>query len=213
MTLARRHGRGVCRRAPPARRRSPSSTTRQLGIYRAEVIPAPAPSGSPGATPTPSPTPDRQSASPAPASAGTQDEPLLFAVDLFTQRRVEHPPGRRRALVGAGRGRARPSARDAAPRATSSGRCSRRWRCSSWSSSGSSMSATARGACSTGMRGLNPLAGRRRCAPGERRMSLPFTVSRPELLLAGLAAVRDHSGLSHRRAPPPGARAGAARLC
>jgi hypothetical protein len=70
-------------------------TTRQLGVYRAEVIPAPAPSGSPGTsptvTPTPSPTPD-PSASPD-SQVGTQDEPLLFAVDLFSANESDIRPG------------------------------------------------------------------------------------------------------------------------
>jgi hypothetical protein len=70
-------------------------TTRQLGVYRAEVIPAPAPSGSPGAspgaTPTPSATPD-PSASPG-GPVGTEDEPLLFAVDLFSSDESNIRPG------------------------------------------------------------------------------------------------------------------------
>ncbi|MEA2676784.1 MAG: hypothetical protein QOJ81_925 [Chloroflexota bacterium] len=66
-------------------------TTRQLGVYRAEVIPAPAPSGSPGATASPSPTPD-PSASPG-GQVGTQDEPLLFAVDLFSTDESNIRPG------------------------------------------------------------------------------------------------------------------------
>ncbi len=66
-------------------------STRQLGIYRAEVLPAPAPSGSPAATPSPTASPD-PSASPG-AGAGTQDEPLLFAVDLFSAEESNIRPG------------------------------------------------------------------------------------------------------------------------
>jgi hypothetical protein len=65
--------------------------TSQLGVYRAEVIPAPVPSGSPGATATASPTPD-PSASPG-EQIGTQDEPLLFAVDLFSTDESNIRPG------------------------------------------------------------------------------------------------------------------------
>ena len=69
-------------------------STRQLGVYRAEVIAAPSPSGAPGATPTPAitPTPD-PSASPGAAAAGTEDEPLLFAVDLFSAEESNIAPG------------------------------------------------------------------------------------------------------------------------
>jgi hypothetical protein len=79
---------------PPAATGASSVTfvsTRQLGVYRAEVIPAPAPSGSPGAMPTPSPTAD-PSASPG-GQVGTQDEPLLFAVDLFSADESNIRPG------------------------------------------------------------------------------------------------------------------------
>jgi hypothetical protein len=66
-------------------------STRQLGVYRAEIIPAPAPSGSPGATPSPSPSPD-PSASPD-AGAGADGAPLLFAVDLFSADESNIRPG------------------------------------------------------------------------------------------------------------------------
>jgi hypothetical protein len=68
--------------------------TRQLGVYRAEVIPAPSPSGSPGATPSPTPTVD-PSASPGTGAgaAATQDEPLLFAVDMFSAEESNIRPG------------------------------------------------------------------------------------------------------------------------
>lgn len=75
-------------------------TTRQLGVYRAEVIPAPAPSGSPGATPNPSPTPD-PSASPG-GQVGTEDEPLLFAVDLFSSSESNIRPGNGERLAALG---------------------------------------------------------------------------------------------------------------
>ncbi len=81
---------------PPAATGASSVTfvsTRQLGVYRAEVISPPTPSASPGASPTPSPTvsptPD-PSASPGVA---TTDEPLLFAVDLFSPDESNIRPG------------------------------------------------------------------------------------------------------------------------
>jgi hypothetical protein len=72
-------------------------STRQLGVYRAEVIPAPAPSGSPGVSPTPSPSPTvapsgSPGASPTPG-VGTPDDPLLFAVDLFAPEESNIRPG------------------------------------------------------------------------------------------------------------------------
>ncbi|MEP7379412.1 MAG: BatA and WFA domain-containing protein [Chloroflexota bacterium] len=75
-------------------------STSQLGVYRVEVIPAPAPSGSPGATPTVSPTPDA-SASPG-GQVGTQDEPLLFAVDMFSNDESNLRPGDGERLVALG---------------------------------------------------------------------------------------------------------------
>ncbi|MEP7158545.1 MAG: VWA domain-containing protein [Chloroflexota bacterium] len=67
-------------------------STRQLGIYRAEVIPAPTPSGSPGATATPSPSP-QASPSGGATPVGTTNEPLLFAVDLFSAEESNIRPG------------------------------------------------------------------------------------------------------------------------
>ncbi len=82
-------------------------TTRQLGIYRAEVIAPPQPSLAPGATATPTPTPPPTAspnpsaspgaspgpgASPSPPTA-TEDEPLLFAVDLFSPEESNIRPG------------------------------------------------------------------------------------------------------------------------
>jgi hypothetical protein len=68
-------------------------STRQLGIYRAEVIAAPRPSGSPEPTLAPTLTPD-PSASPGTGPTGaTQDEPLLFAVDLFAPEESNIRPG------------------------------------------------------------------------------------------------------------------------
>jgi hypothetical protein len=75
-------------------------STRQLGVYRAEVIPAPAPSGSPGASPSPSPSAD-PSASPG-GQVGTQDEPLLFAVDLFSADESNIRPGDGARLIALG---------------------------------------------------------------------------------------------------------------
>ncbi|MEP7361364.1 MAG: VWA domain-containing protein [Chloroflexota bacterium] len=74
-------------------------STRQLGVYRAEVIPAPAPSGSPGATLTPSPAPSA-------SGVATQDEPLLFAVDLFSadESNIRPGDGARLAALGAAPG-------------------------------------------------------------------------------------------------------------
>jgi len=76
-------------------------STRQLGVYRAEVIPAPTPSGSPGASPTPSPSPD-PSASPG-AGVASEDQPLLFAVDLFSadESNIRPGDGARIAALGA----------------------------------------------------------------------------------------------------------------
>ena len=73
-------------------------STRQLGVYRAEVIQPPPPSLAPGETPTPVPTPTPTpdpSASPGAGGAGTgtQDEPLLFAVDLFSAEESNIRPG------------------------------------------------------------------------------------------------------------------------
>lgn len=70
-------------------------STSQLGVYRAEIIPAPTPSGSPGASGAPSPTP---TPSPSPAASGepapgTPGEPLLFAVDMFSADESNIRPG------------------------------------------------------------------------------------------------------------------------
>lgn len=75
-------------------------STSQVGVYRAEVIPAPAPSGSPAVNPTASPTPDA-SASPG-GQVGTQDEPLLFAVDMFSNDESNLRPGDGARLVALG---------------------------------------------------------------------------------------------------------------
>ena len=64
--------------------------TRQLGIYRVEVIKAPAPSASPGATPAASPTPD-PSGSPQPQPP--TDDRNMFAVDLFAPDESNIRPG------------------------------------------------------------------------------------------------------------------------
>ncbi len=84
-------------------------STRQLGVYRAEVIPAPAPSGSPGATPTASPTAapsgspsGSPAASPSPG-VGTADDPLLFAVDLFAPEESNIRPGDGARIASLGR--------------------------------------------------------------------------------------------------------------
>ena len=68
-------------------------STSQLGVYRAEVIPAAAPSGSPGATPAPSPSG---------SGVATQDEPLLFAVDMFSSDESNIRPGDGARLVALG---------------------------------------------------------------------------------------------------------------
>jgi hypothetical protein len=74
-------------------------STRQLGVYRAEVIPPPTPSGSPVATATPSPA---ASPSGAATQVGTTDEPLLFAVDLFSHEESNIRPGDGARLVALG---------------------------------------------------------------------------------------------------------------
>jgi hypothetical protein len=66
--------------------------TRQLGVYRAEI--SPSPSGSPSAAPSGSPA-----ASPA---AGSPDEPLMFAVDLFAPDESNIAPGDGSRLVALG---------------------------------------------------------------------------------------------------------------
>lgn len=68
-------------------------STSQLGVYRAEVIPAPAPGGSPGASPTVSPTG---------SGVASQDEPLLFAVDMFSNSESNIRPGDGARLVALG---------------------------------------------------------------------------------------------------------------
>ena len=83
---------GSVEQLPPTATGASSVTfvsTRQLGVYRAEVIPAPTPTGSPGATATPSPAP---SGSPG-GQVGMIDAPLLFAVDLFSADESNIRPG------------------------------------------------------------------------------------------------------------------------
>ena len=65
-------------------------STHQLGVYRAEVMPAPIPSGSPDPTASPTPSP---SAGQTPTAAGAADETLLFAVDLFSAEESNIRPG------------------------------------------------------------------------------------------------------------------------
>ena len=74
--------------------------TRQLGVYRAERIPAPTANGSPGPTvaPTPASTPD-PAASPSPS---TDEGPMLFAVDLFSADESNIRPGDGARLVALG---------------------------------------------------------------------------------------------------------------
>lgn len=71
--------------------------TRQLGIYRAELIPNPAASPSPGVSGGGSPgsSPGAPTAAPSgePTVPGTTDEPLLFAVDLFAPDESNIRPG------------------------------------------------------------------------------------------------------------------------
>ncbi|HUG47955.1 MAG TPA: VWA domain-containing protein [Candidatus Limnocylindria bacterium] len=72
-------------------------STRQLGVYRAELIPDPAASPEPSAPPTVSPQPGATpSADPSggPSVApGTADELLLFAVNLFSHDESNIQPG------------------------------------------------------------------------------------------------------------------------
>jgi Ca-activated chloride channel homolog len=72
-------------------------STRQLGVYRAELIPDPDASPSPPASPGTSPGPTEAGA-PSPSQGGlpmpgTADEPLLFAVDLFAADESNIRPG------------------------------------------------------------------------------------------------------------------------
>jgi Ca-activated chloride channel family protein len=74
--------------------------TRQLGVYRAEIVQPASASSSAGASPTPSPTvAPSASGSPGPTDSGglpieaTPDEPLLFAVDLFAADESNIAPG------------------------------------------------------------------------------------------------------------------------
>ncbi len=67
-------------------------TTRQLGVYRAEVIAAPSPSGSPGATPRPTPavTPSpNPSASPG-AGGGNGGRAIALRRRSVLRRGIEH---------------------------------------------------------------------------------------------------------------------------
>ena len=83
---------GSVEQLPPGATGASSVTfvsTRQLGVYRAEVIPPPTPSGSVGASQSPTPQP---TASGDPATP-TADEPLLFAVDLFSAEESNIRPG------------------------------------------------------------------------------------------------------------------------
>jgi hypothetical protein len=76
--------------------------TRQLGVYRAELIPDPAAEPDPAVSPLPSPSispvPSPATVTPAPSPGGlpepgTADEPLLFAVDLFSPDESNIRPG------------------------------------------------------------------------------------------------------------------------
>jgi hypothetical protein len=90
--------------------------TTQLGVYRAEAIPDPnasptpslspspatSPSASPSASPSGGPT-ATPAASPSPSLvAGSPDEPLLFAVDLFSTEESNIRPGDGARLVALG---------------------------------------------------------------------------------------------------------------
>lgn len=71
--------------------------TRQLGVYRAELIPDPAASPGPSGPPiTPAPSPASGSPLPSPSgapAAGSSDEPFVFAVDLFAPDESNIAPG------------------------------------------------------------------------------------------------------------------------
>jgi Ca-activated chloride channel homolog len=69
--------------------------TRQLGVYRAELIPAPVAA-------SPSPTTDASPAPTADPPIDTQDEPFLFAVDLFSHEESNIRPGDGARLVALG---------------------------------------------------------------------------------------------------------------
>lgn len=76
--------------------------TRQLGVYRAELIPAPAPTSVPGATATATASPAATPAAPSPAA---EDEPTVFAVDLFSADESNIAPGDGARLVALGAAR------------------------------------------------------------------------------------------------------------
>lgn len=67
--------------------------TQQLGVYRAEVMPDPAASPAPTDGPSPTQTPGAGQTDGPPAQPGTPDDPLLFAVDLFSHEESNIRPG------------------------------------------------------------------------------------------------------------------------
>ncbi len=67
--------------------------TRQLGVYRAEIIHPPPPTPAPGSTSDASATASPTAVASASALPGTPDEPLLFAVDLFSADESNIAPG------------------------------------------------------------------------------------------------------------------------
>jgi Ca-activated chloride channel homolog len=67
--------------------------TQQLGVYRAEVLPDPAASPAPTGGPSPTRSPGTAESPPPLAQPGTPDEPLLFAVDLFSHEESNIRPG------------------------------------------------------------------------------------------------------------------------
>jgi Ca-activated chloride channel family protein len=69
--------------------------TRQLGVYRAELLSTPEPSRAPGATAAPTSTASTAAGASVAAlpQPGTADEPLLFAVDLFSHEESNIRPG------------------------------------------------------------------------------------------------------------------------
>ncbi|CAN5642192.1 BatA and WFA domain-containing protein [soil metagenome] len=92
--------------------------TRQLGVYRAELIPDPAAEPDPAVSPLPSPsiTPVPSPATVTPAASpgglpepGTADEPLLFAVDLFSPDESNIRPGDGARITALGSGEELPA--------------------------------------------------------------------------------------------------------
>ena len=182
-------------------------STRQLGVYRAEVMPgagAERLAGGHRRRPSPTPQPQRfarrgrrrHGRTSRCSSRSTCSRPTSRTSARATARasRRSAPPCPRRRPR-----RARP--------ATSSGRCSWRWR---WCSSLVEWLVYERDGARRILNALRPrtrsplVARERRPARRGLTMQLPFTVARPELLVVGPRAARRHARPEPGRAPPPG---------